>query len=203
MNFLLYWIIFLKTEMKRSKAWDNYSKVFLFLVIIPLYSIPILSSRIFTLIFGTPYYFHDQWPIFIILGIILVGMAIKIGSLALEQNKIRGLAKGNYQLLTGGIYGILRHPMYTAQLLGYVGVSFIFDSMYAIILIPIIIICFGIEAYVEETKLLIPKFGDNYIMYKNNNPSRLFPEPYNYFVYLIGIFVVYIGILNFELIFSA
>jgi len=133
---------------------------------------------------------------------VLVGMAIKIGKLALEQNKIRGLAKGNYQLHTGGIYGILRHPMYTAQILGFIGVSFICDSLYAVLIIPIIIVCLGCEAYLEERLLLIPRFGDKYVMYKNNNPNRLFPQPYNYFLFIIGIFVVYIGFLNFELIFS-
>jgi len=188
--------------MKRSKAWDNYSKVFLIFFGFPLYSIPIISSRFFGLIFGTPYYFHDQWPIFIVLGIVLVGMAIKIGNLALAQNKIRGLAKGNYQLLNGGIYGILRHPMYTAHILGFLGTSFIFDSFYAIILIPIIILTFGLGAYLEETKLLVPKFGEKYIIYKNNIPERLFPAPYNYFLFIIGLFVVYIGFLNLELIFT-
>jgi len=201
-NLALYWIIFLKTEMKRSEAWDNYTKVFLAIFALSLVSIPIITSRFLSLILGSKYYFHDQWPVFILLGIVLLILGIKVGKLAMDQNKVRGLAKGKHRLITGGIYGIMRHPMYTAWSLAFIGLTFICDSLISIILIPFIILLLGFEGYLEERLLLFPKFGDKYVEYEQQTPNRLFPSPYNTVLTIIGIFVVYIGVINFNIIFG-
>jgi len=181
-------------------SWDTYTKIFSILFALPLLSIPVITSRFFSLFFEIRYYFHDHWPIFILLGLVLTILGIKVGRLALAQNKIRGLAKGNYKLITTGIYSLMRHPLYSAWALVYIGLSFICDSLIAIILIPFVLIIFNIKSFLEEKLLLLPKFGDNYLLYKEEVENKLFPPPYNYVLIIIFILVGYIGGLNLELI---
>ena len=94
----------------------------------------------------------------------------------------------------------MRHPLYSAWALVYIGLSFICDSLIAIILIPFVLIIFNIKSFLEEKLLLLPKFGDNYLLYKEEVENKLFPPPYNYVLIIIFILVGYIGGLNLELI---
>jgi len=201
-NFVIYWVIFLKTKRKRSKAWDNYTKVYLFLFAAPLIIIPVITSSFFEPFFGTVSYFKQWWPGFLLIGIILIIVSIKFGTLAMKQNKIRGLAKGKQKLITTGVYEIMRHPMYFAWVLFFIGLAFIFDSLIALIITPFFILFLGFEGFLEERFLLEPQFGNAYEKYKEKTPDRLFPPPYDALFIIIAILVVYLGLINFNIIYA-
>lgn len=191
-NYILYWILFLKTEMKITKAWDIYTKIYIGIWATPVISIPIITSSFITEISV----FQLLWPGFLAIGIIFVVLGVKIGKMALEANKVRGLAKGNYRLKTESPYNIMRHPMYAAWALVFFGLALILDSIIALIITPFFMLFLEFEGYLEEKYLLLPKFGEKYEDYKEKVPCRLFPSPYNGLLIIIAILIVYVGYLN-------
>ncbi len=196
-NYFLYWVIFFKTPRKMSKIWDFYTNIYLIIWISIIIIIPIITSSYFKPFFGTNSYFQELLPGFFLLGLILVGLGIKIVKLAMTQNKLRGFGKGNYRLIKSGIYGVMRHPMNNAWALIFIGLAFIFDSFISLILSPIFVLLLYFECILEEKYLLLPQFNEYYLKYKEKTPSRLFPTPYNFVLGLITIFVLYVGLLNF------
>jgi len=200
-NYGIYWILYLKNPDQNNKFWKLYTKVYLFFWGFPLICIPILSSSFLSPLFGTPSYFREYWIWFLIIGIIFLGTTFKLAKETLEINKNRGLSKGKYPLITKGPYEIMRHPMYSAWALCYIGLAFVFDSLMALLIAPFFILFLILESYLEEKYLLIPQFGEKYINYMKKTLNRLFPPPYNTLLFIIALFVVYIGILNFPYIF--
>ena len=198
-NYFLYLILFLKTERKRSNAWDKYTQVYLILWIAPIILIPIITSSIFSPFFGTISYFQELWLWFILLGIILLIMGLKFGKSAMKANKIRGYGKGKHLLITDSVYKIMRHPIYFSWAIIFLGLALIFDSLIALLLTPFIVLFLEFGGYVEEKYIIIPEFGDQYITYKETTRWRLFSTPYNYLFLIISIFIIWVGVLNFYL----
>lgn len=195
LNLIAYWIVYLKTQNKKSKFWARYTKIFLGIYSSTLLSIPITSSSFLTAVS----YFKQYWIWFLLLGIVFVAFGIKLGRMAITENKNRGLEKGKYPLVTKGAYHIMRHPMYSAWALVFLGLSFICDSFLALLLAPLFMLVLGIESFLEEKFLLLPKFKEQYEKYKNETPNRLFPPPYNALLVIIAILIIYIGFINFFL----
>jgi len=197
LNFLLYWIIFLKTEKKITRWWDIYTNIYFIIHISTIILIPILSSSFWTTFFNIKSYFQGLWLLFLFLGIILVIIAIKFGRLTLIKiNNMKGLAKGKFPLITDGPYKIMRHPLNTSWAILFLGLAMIFDSTIALIITPFLILHLELEGIMEEKFLLLPQFGEKYEKYKLETPSRLFPTPYNALLIIIAIFIVYVGVLN-------
>ena len=70
-------------------------------------------------------------------------------------------------LKTSGVYRYLRHPIYAAIVITYLGLAFLSKSYKAawytlIVVVPLLII-----RAVKEEKILIKKFGQEYQEYKN------------------------------------
>ncbi len=196
-NYFLYWIVFFKTERKKSKSWDRYTQIYLILWRAPVILIPIITSSLFSPVFGTVSYFQELWTWFLLLGIVLIILGVKFGRSAFKINSIRGLAKGKYRLITDGVYEIMRHPMDTSWAVIFLGLALIFDSLISLIITPFFVLLLEFECFMEEKYLLIPQFGDKYEKYKEKTPNRLFPTPYNFLLIIIAIFIVYVGVINF------
>ncbi len=156
-------------------------------------SIPIIDSSFLT----SNSYFQTYWPWFAIIGAIFIGMGIKILISALKLNKIRGLSKGWHELLTEGPYEVMRHPIYSAWAIIFIGLAFVFDSIIALMLAPFLVLISWLDGYLEERFILMPKLKEKYLHYKIKTPNRLFPPPYNALIIIISIFAIYVGVLNF------
>jgi len=197
LNFLLYWIIFLKTEKKITRWWDIYTNIYFIIYVSTIILIPIVSSSFWTTFFNIKSYFQAIWICFLFLGIILVIIAIKFGRLTLIKiNNMKGLAKGKFPLITDGPYKIMRHPLNASFVILFLGLAMIFDSTIALIITPFLILLLELEGIMEEKFLLLSQFGEKYEKYKLETPSRLFPTPYNVLLIIIAIFIVYVGVLN-------
>jgi protein-S-isoprenylcysteine O-methyltransferase Ste14 len=70
-------------------------------------------------------------------------------------------------ILSDGIYGLSRNPVYVAMIFIYLGVAFIFNSLW--ILPPLILVLFAMHygVILREEKYLESKFGEEYLNYKN------------------------------------
>jgi len=84
-----------------------------------------------------------------------------------------GTYKG--QLVTDGIFQYVRHPHYTSLLIVGFGLAFFFFSLFAL-LIAVIAIPIMIWSIVDEEKLLIKQYGNEYKKYMEKVPWRMIPK---------------------------
>jgi protein-S-isoprenylcysteine O-methyltransferase Ste14 len=131
------------------------------------------------------------------LGVAFIIIGFKIISMVRKLFKVKVVNSENSKLVTSGPYSLVRHPIYLAWILIFTGWSFILDSPFAVLYIPILIIFIDIHSFYEEKHILIPKYADKYLRYQKKVPYRMFSPPYNYVLILIAIIVAYFGLLNF------
>lgn len=114
-------------------------------------------------------------PIALSGGIALLGINFLIKALAQKQLGVIPALKSKGKLATGGIYGVVRHPMYLSNGLLAVGVAFLFRSRNALLFsIPYFLLFLPI-IYFEERDLL-EKYGKDYEGYKRKVPWRMIPK---------------------------
>jgi len=81
------------------------------------------------------------------------------------------------QLVTNGIFRYIRHPHYTSLIIIGIGLSLFFYSIFAFI-ISILAIPIIIWSILDEEKLLIKQYGDEYLNFMKKTPWRLIPRIY-------------------------
>jgi len=79
------------------------------------------------------------------------------------------------QLVTNGIFKYIRHPHYTSLLIVGFGLALFFYSLVAL-LIATIAVPIMVWSIVDEEKLLIKQYGDEYKNYMKNVPWRMIPK---------------------------
>ena len=77
--------------------------------------------------------------------------------------------------MTEGIFQHIRHPHYTSLLIVGFGLALFFYSL-AALLIAIIAVPIMIWSIVDEEKLLIKQYGEEYKKYKKKVPWRIIPK---------------------------
>ena len=79
------------------------------------------------------------------------------------------------QLVTTGVFEIIRHPHYTSLIIIGYGLALFFYSIAALIIatisIPIMII-----SIIDEEKLLLKQYGKNYQEFMEKTPWRMIPK---------------------------
>lgn len=69
-------------------------------------------------------------------------------------------------LVVEGPYQRVRHPQYLGGVLLLIGWTLLLGGLYSILLCPIVYLLFRFEAYLEESRVLEPKFGDEFRQFK-------------------------------------
>ncbi len=117
--------------------------------------------------------FAPLGPVWFALGGSIVALAI---GLLIPLRRIRPLTRpdSTERLLTGGLYGVIRHPGYLANVLLGLGAAVAFCSTIGIVLTPIWFAVFWLHALIEE-EVLVAKYGAAYVGYMERVPSRLIP----------------------------
>ena len=91
-----------------------------------------------------------------------------------ETNKIES-DEAVHKLVTKGIYRIFRHPQYVGLFTFFVGYSLFLGAFCSLCITPLILVWFGIVAYVEERYDLELMFGEEYQKYKKE-VGMFFPK---------------------------
>ncbi len=118
---------------------------------------------------------HHPFPILsntiaIALGVLLV--VTGIGVIATTWRQMNA-AKTNIEpwkpttaILDSGLYSISRNPIYVAMIIIYLGVTFLFNSIWYLPFLPITILFIYFGVILREEKYLESKFGEDYLDYK-------------------------------------
>jgi protein-S-isoprenylcysteine O-methyltransferase Ste14 len=73
--------------------------------------------------------------------------------------------KENHELIRGGPYGIVRHPIYTGLSLAFLGTAMGFGELRGLVGLPILVFGWKHKANVEE-RFMIGQFGEQYERYR-------------------------------------
>jgi protein-S-isoprenylcysteine O-methyltransferase Ste14 len=117
----------------------------------------------------------------------LVGIAIALifGAILVSQVAIKALGKffdrlaikSDHQLVTDGIYSVVRHPIYTSYIFLFLGFCVMLQSLWGIgLLLVVCAVWFGNRIDIEE-RMLEERFGNEYQLYCQTT-NRLFPYVY-------------------------
>ena len=80
------------------------------------------------------------------------------------------------QLITSGMYKLVRHPAYTGSILSLLGVSIVLKNIPAILIVAICsFVCYQIRINVEEA--VLQKYFKGYSLYREKT-YKLFPYIY-------------------------
>ena len=104
-------------------------------------------------------------PAVIAVGIILIAGSFVIRIVAQRQIGALPALKVKAELITSGIYGISRHPLYVGNFLFAVGMAILFRSVYASLFSILYGILYLLIIHFEERDLLV-KYGDEYAKYR-------------------------------------
>lgn len=115
---------------------------------------------------------------FRIIGIILTALGIIFIIVASKHLlRVAGPEQIPRELITDGIYGKVRNPIYTDVILLTMGWSLIWGAIYSFFIITgiVVLILLGLIKFLEEP-MLKKFFGDKFLEYKKRVPM-LFPLP--------------------------
>ena len=114
------------------------------------------------------------------LGVVLfaVGGALRIWPVFVLGRRFSGLVaiQPGHMLVTGGVYGVIRHPSYLGLLVSSLGWALAFRSALGVLLTALLIPPLIARIRAEE-RLLHTHFGDEYDAYRTRT-SRLIPGIY-------------------------
>ncbi len=180
----------------KNRSYDRVvsnGKRFQYLSLVNILLIIFFSSNFLQSFFPENFsYFRDLWGWFSLIGLVFI-----IGGSRIMYLATRLLNQKQGKLMTKGIYGTMRHPIYLAIILISYGSAIILDSVIGLLLILINIVILEFVSSIEEKHVLLVKFQSPYQVYKDSLHYRLFPNPYNYILIIISILIAYVGFLDF------
>jgi len=91
-----------------------------------------------------------------------------------ETSEIESI-EASHELITTGIYRMFRHPQYLGLYTFFIGYSLLFKAVFSLCISPLILVWFGVIAYIEERYDLELTFGDKYRKYKER-VGMFFPK---------------------------
>lgn len=195
----VYWVLYLKVKDKNSMLVKIFYSLYPIIWTFTIITMPVINSSF--LRFYLPEnlsYFKDYWILFALLGIVFIILGINFAKRGRQVNKNNPIKDKYSELVTSGVFRIIRHPSYSAWVVIFFGIALISDSFISLILCPIILITLEIHASIEEKLVLIPKYGKNYRTFKEKSPYRIIPTPLNFLLIIIAIIIIYVGFLNFS-----
>ena len=163
--FFLYWQIKAantKTTQRLEPAATRILRVLIFLIAIVLLS----TTRI-----PLPWLYLQLWPhgylpFWLGAAITIAGLLFAVWArLHLGRNWSRSVTiKQGHELITTGPYAMVRHPIYTGILTGFVGMAIAIAQVRGFIVVALISLVFWLKLRMEE-KWMRSQFGETYSTY--------------------------------------
>ena len=103
------------------------------------------------------------------IGLVFAGLTIIVTAIAQMRRAETNVEpwKPTTAILDSRLYAVSRNPIYLAMILIYLGLSFLFNSIWFLPILPIVLLVIYYGVILREEKYLERKFGDEYLNYKN------------------------------------
>src|SRR5579863_8934206 len=169
--FFLYWqikAVNTKTTKRLEPAASRILRVFIFLIAITL----LMTTRI-----PLPWLYLQLWPVG--LWPFWLGAAVTIAGLLfavwarehLGSNWSRSVTiKQDHELITTGPYAVVRHPIYTGILAGFLGMAIAISQVRGFIAFGLIFLAFWLKLSMEE-QWMRSQFGETYAAYARHTAA--------------------------------
>ncbi|MFH1784661.1 MAG: isoprenylcysteine carboxylmethyltransferase family protein [bacterium] len=115
-------------------------------------------------------------PAWYLMGSILFLLGIAIGTSSWILFLVTGIspyARSPKKLVTDGPYTFVRHPQYLALVVMFIGISIARGAVFALYLIPVIIVLHGAASMIEEKAVLEKAFPNEYASYRQRTGMLL------------------------------
>src|ERR1035441_8774236 len=174
--FVLYWQIKAadtKATQRLEPAASRILRVLIFLIAIVLLSIPRIPLPWLYVQFWPAGY----WPFWLGAAITVAGLLFAVWAREhLGRNWSRSVTiKQGHELITTGPYAVVRHPIYTGILAGFLGMAIAISQVRGFIVVVLIFLVFWLKLRMEE-KWMRSQFGETYATYARKT-AALVPFP--------------------------
>jgi protein-S-isoprenylcysteine O-methyltransferase Ste14 len=169
--FFLYWQIKAaktKTTQRLEPAASRILRVFIFLIAIVLLSttripLPLLYLQLWPVGF---------WPFWLGAAVTIAGLLFAVWAREhLGSNWSRSVTiKQGHELITTGPYAVVRHPIYTGILTGFLGMAIAISQVRGFIVFILIFLAFWIKLRMEE-QWMRSQFGETYATYAHQTAA--------------------------------
>ena len=169
--FLLYWQIKAfntKTTKRLEPAASRILRLLAFLIVIVLLS----TTRI-----PLPWLYFQLWPVGLWpfwLGAVMTVAGLLFAVWAREhlgRNWSRSVTiKQDHELITSGPYTLVRHPIYTGILTGFLGTAIAISQLRGVIALVIVFLVFWAKLRMEE-EWMRSQFGETYATYAHQTAA--------------------------------
>lgn len=96
-------------------------------------------------------------------------------------------------LVMKGPYQWVRHPQYVGVVTAMIGWTLLWGGVTTLLLSPLFYLLFRFEAYLEESRVLGPKFGEEFRRFKEQVPTAFFGRIGT--VILLVIYVIFVSLI--------
>src|SRR6266478_2913199 len=163
--FVLYWQIKAadtKATQRLEPAASRVLRVLIFLIAIVLLSIPHIPLPWLYVQLWPPGY----WPFWLGAAVTVAGLLFAVWAREhLGTNWSRSVTiKQGHELITTGPYAVVRHPIYTGILTGFLGMAIAISQVRGFIVFVLFFLAFWIKLRMEE-EWMRSQFGDTYATY--------------------------------------
>lgn len=121
---------------------------------------------------------RSSWPIqvgagraFVVAGIVAIVLAITLAFSAIATFRRRGTTilparRPTRAIVHDGPYRVTRNPMYVSMAIAYAGGALLLNSVWPLLLLPVVLVIVDRYVIVREERYLRGKFGDEYERYR-------------------------------------
>ena len=169
--FLLYWQIKAfntKTTQRLEPVASRILRVFVFLIAIVLLSTTRIPLRgLYLQLWPVGF-----WPFWLGAALMITGLLFAVWAREhLGRNWSRSVTiKQDHELITSGPYAVVRHPIYTGILTGFLGTAIALSQVRGFIAFVLIFLVFWIKLRIEE-QWMRSQFGETYATYAHRTAA--------------------------------
>ncbi len=169
--FLLYWqikAVNTKTTQRLEPVASRILRVFVFLIAIVLLSTTRIPLRgLYLQLWPVGF-----WPFWLGAALMITGLLFAVWAREhLGRNWSRSVTiKQDHELITSGPYAVVRHPIYTGILTGFLGTAIALSQVRGFIAFVLIFLVFWIKLRMEE-QWMRSQFGETYATYAHRTAA--------------------------------
>lgn len=169
--FLVYWqikAIGTKTTQRLEPAASRILRVLVFLTVIVLLS----PTRIPLPWLYLPLWPAGLWPFWLGAVVLLAGLLFAVWAREhLGTNWSRSVTiKQGHELITSGPYAVVRHPIYTGMLTGFLGTAIALSQVRGLVVVVLIFVILWLKLRMEE-QWMRSEFGETYDAYTHRTAA--------------------------------